>query len=1367
MSRRFPIVVFLAFAMAGRVLAQPPSPVVAMSPVRDVLRAAIDSGTIPGAVAHVSQHGKLLLFEATGKAGAGREMTTDALFAIASMTKPITSVGVMILVEDGRLRLDDPVSRYLPEFDGLRVLDKESGALTRPKRSVTVRDLLTQTSGIAYGLNPPESLKPNFETARLADGLGPENPTLERNIQRLAQIPLAHEPGAAWTYGMNTDALGRVIEVASGVSFDRFLADRIFGPLKMTDTAFRVAPAKARRLVSLFSPGSKGSVEELDADPKSLGGVTVSPKRVLGELKYLSGGAGLVSTAADYARFLQMLLNEGTLEGQRLLRAETVRAMTRNQIGPLDCAFSIHGDKFGFGFGVTTKPGGPASVGSYSWGGMYHTFFWVDPKRELVAIVMTQLYPWGKSTLWADFQRAVYQSIGPEQAPAPLPSPSPVPSASFSPRGGGGRYLREFWFEPGVGHGNPVTNGRFRVNDPLAALHPEFGKRSETLGNGMLQILLDEPIENIQGAELALELWGGHPGTARKRVSVNGRGSYAIPEVGSAAGHCAHQYPILSLERSDLVRAHNAFQFSCDRGDAFWGHFIVESAALRVEIGPGNPALVAAKIDGATASLKTTRKGDVIEVALQAPRGFLEQVAGVDFQGFYDGYDENGDGHSRDWHGMVKRRSPYGHLGSVEASPFSMRWETSGLPSQEGMAVRAVVRFKGHPDLIHETPSVGGLGIPSDRPFEIRRFRPEALPRPFWSRDHQKQACILPCDLGPDAIESAEIRLVVWDGGVEKVEAPLTLNGRPLGFRSDGKHDVKSLRLPIDPSWLRAAQNTFEVLSDTKHHGIEVLLPGPELWVKTRTSLKGARRDLADELRRAAMNRGGDPSKGKDLFTSARLNCATCHRVHGQGGQTGPDLSVVAGKFDRTHLIESLLEPSAQILEGYRTTLVGLADGRSLSGIVVEASPAGFTLHDAEGKTQKVSASDVEQLTTSPVSLMPEGLSEILSPVEFTDLVAYLETLRTGGKLSPGEGETGALAMPPGFSAEVVASGITGATAMEVAPDGRVFVCEQSGALRVFQEGKWLAEPFVRLPVASSWERGLIGVTVAPDFPQVPYVYVCQVVERPYPHHVVSRFTLEGDRAAPGSELILFEGDDQSKLGGQKIDGHQGGALHFGIDGNLYVGIGEQTAGAPSQSMASLLGKILRINPDGSIPTDNPFASEAEGKYRAIWALGCRNPFGFAVQRGTGRIFINDVGGKAEEINEGKAGANYGWPTVDHGPTDDPRFLGPIHHYPTACVTGGAFSDSASPWPVDYRGKYFFADFNHGFIKTIDPDAPAASRGFASGLHRPVDLRFAPNGDLYILQRDAWVIDGHFRPGTGQLLRVRYRPAESPQPVAN
>lgn len=503
------------------------------------------------------------------------------------------------------------------------------------------------------------------------------------------------------------------------------------------------------------------------------------------------------------------------------------------------------------------------------------------------------------------------------------------------------------------------------------------------------------------------------------------------------------------------------------------------------------------------------------------------------------------------------------------------------------------------------------------------------------------------------------------------------------------------------------------------------------------------------------MNNGGNAKRGKTIFMSAKAQCVPCHKVHGQGGEVGPDVSQIGGKFDRTHLIESILDPSAEILQGYQATVIEIKSGRVVTGIVKSESATAVTLVNAEGGRIIIPVAEIESRAASQVSLMPTGLADGMTPGEFTDLIAYLETLRTGPKPTPGENAAATLSLPSGFEAQVVATGFTGATALEVTSDGRIFACEQTGTLRVLKNGKLLAEPFVKLPVDSTWERGLIGVTVAPGFPKSPYVFVCYIAAKPYPHHVISRFTAAGDVTEPGSEKILLEGDDQRKLGGDVPAGHQGGAIHFGKDAKLYIAIGDQTAGKPAQDLRTFQGKLLRINPDGAIPDDNPFVSKTTGKYRTIWALGLRNPFTFAVQRETGRIFMNDVGGIAEEINEGVAGANYGWPIIEHGPTTDPRFRGPVHHYPTACIAGGAFAPPNLLWPQKYRGQYFFGDFNHGWIKTIDPAHPETAHSFALGLRRPVDLRFGPDGSLYVLLRDAWVIDNLFKGATGTLLRIR------------
>jgi putative heme-binding domain-containing protein len=516
----------------------------------------------------------------------------------------------------------------------------------------------------------------------------------------------------------------------------------------------------------------------------------------------------------------------------------------------------------------------------------------------------------------------------------------------------------------------------------------------------------------------------------------------------------------------------------------------------------------------------------------------------------------------------------------------------------------------------------------------------------------------------------------------------------------------------------------------------------------------------SEDYARHARNHAGDPARGQALFADLRrLGCARCHRVRGQGGEIGPDLSDIGGKYDRDQIIEAVLEPSRQIVEGFRPTTFATVEGRVLTGIIREESAGGIMLIDIDGKHERIRSEDLVERKTLNTSLMPESLCSCLSPTEFADLIAYLTTLRTSGQGTPGSGVVGPVALPAGFARTQLASRITGATAMEVAPDGRVFVCEQTGELQVVKNGAILPEPFVRIAVDSDWERGLIGVALDPDFAHNGFVYLCYVAAKPYVHHRVSRFKARGDLVLHGSERLLLKGDDQAKLGGHTPAGHQGGAIHFGTDGKLYIAIGDQTAGAPSQRLDTFQGKLLRINPDGSIPVDNPFVANAKGKYRAIWALGLRNPFTFAVQPATGRIFINDVGeARWEEINEGLAGGNFGWPHAE-GPSTDSRFRAPIYSYPVASIAGGAFcpAQAVANFPPRYRSRYFFADFVKGWIKTIDPDHPDRIETFATGFTRPVDLKFGPDGCLYVLVRDAWVKDRTFRPATGSLQKIVYR----------
>src|SRR5438876_560856 len=303
--------------------------------------------------------------------------------------------------------------------------------------------------------------------------------------------------------------------------------------------------------------------------------------------------------------------------------------------------------------------------------------------------------------------------------------------------------------------------------------------------------------------------------------------------------------------------------------------------------------------------------------------------------------------------------------------------------------------------------------------------------------------------------------------------------------------------------------------------------------------------------------------------------------------------------------------------------------------------------------------------------------------------------------------------LPTGFTEVQVGGNLSGSlTAMAFAPDGRLFVCQQGGQLRVIKNGVLLSTPFVSLTVDSSGERGLLGIAFDPNFTSNHYLYVYYTVPTFPMHNRVSRFTAAGDVAASGSEVVLLNLDNLSSA-----TNHNGGGIHFGSDGKLYIGVGENANGANAQTLSNLLGKILRINSDGSIPTDNPFYNTASGNNRAIWALGLRNPFTFGFQSGTGRLFINDVGQSTwEEINDGIAGSNYGWPTTE-GPTSNPAFRSPIYYYghgttnTTGCaIVGGAFYNLPVPqFPSSYIGKYFFADLCSGWIRVFDSSAGTAT----------------------------------------------------------
>lgn len=397
-----------------------------LAAVRDLLVQNVDRGAIAGAVALVARRGQIAFLEAVGEADAeaDRPMRPDAIFRICSMSKPITSVAVMVLEEEGRLSLADPVAKFIPEFKDARVIAPAGAAsgessgnapLVPPERELTVLHLLTHTSGLTYGFMGRPALAAYYRKAEIADGLSETSLTLEENARRIAAIPLVHQPGSDWEYGLSTDVLGRVIEVAAGMPLDRFLAERIFEPLGMADTHFRLPPGKRDRLAAAYRPGKDGKIERLPEGKVTIGNLVYSASYpYAGPGTYFSGGGGLVSTVPDYARFLLMLRGGGELGGRRILKEETVARMTRDQTGDLKLDFTNHGDDFGLGFGVVSpavKDSGLGSPGTYSWGGFYYTYFWVDPRKDLIGVVMAQLHPWNGRSLWDDFRKVVYAAV--------------------------------------------------------------------------------------------------------------------------------------------------------------------------------------------------------------------------------------------------------------------------------------------------------------------------------------------------------------------------------------------------------------------------------------------------------------------------------------------------------------------------------------------------------------------------------------------------------------------------------------------------------------------------------------------------------------------------------------------------------------------------------------------------------------------------------------------------------------------------------------------------------------------------------------------------------------------------------------------
>ena len=383
--------------------------------LHQAMQGFVDRKEVSGIVTLVTRDGRTADMHAVGLQDVDSKtpMRTDTIFRIASMTKPITSVAILMLYEEGKLLLTDPVSKFIPGFRNMAVLEQGAEKPVAARRQISIRDLLTHRSGLTYGFINGGAVGNGYRKNGVVDGLSATTLTTAEAINKLAAEPLVAQPGSAYNYSLSTDVLGRVVEVASGQSFEAFLRERIFRPLKMNDTDFVVPDAKWSRLATVYSPDGEGGIRPM-RDPETFGNTVMSPIEYYKSPKtYFSGGAGLASTAADYARFGHMLLNGGVLDGARLLSPKTIELMTVSHTGDLG-ALPVAGPGRGFGLGffvvtdlATTQTLG--SQGMFGWSGIYGTTFWVDPKERLVAIMMVQRYP--GSPVAAAFQPLVYQAL--------------------------------------------------------------------------------------------------------------------------------------------------------------------------------------------------------------------------------------------------------------------------------------------------------------------------------------------------------------------------------------------------------------------------------------------------------------------------------------------------------------------------------------------------------------------------------------------------------------------------------------------------------------------------------------------------------------------------------------------------------------------------------------------------------------------------------------------------------------------------------------------------------------------------------------------------------------------------------------------
>lgn len=395
------------------------------------------------------------------------------------------------------------------------------------------------------------------------------------------------------------------------------------------------------------------------------------------------------------------------------------------------------------------------------------------------------------------------------------------------------QFYRQYW----AVFDNTVSNlgkgERLRVNDASMSLHETFWSRAEVKSNGLQLISVPETLPQLDKTEFYAELWGGHPWVENKRFSINGKSFYYFPKDGTEEGNCAYSYPTVQIKPEDMVNGVNAFQFICDRGKTFWGHFIIDNMAVRCFLKAGHPDLKVAGLDTFSAIPVTSRKvlADTAVFYLEYPKEMESQIVRVHYFAHYLGFDDDGNQQEDDWHGYTYNKEFKNHVGTSGKAPFTVTWNTKMLPVQgKPMSVRALVELKNN--FFYQTTELNNLSFPADRP-RVQLYHCSEMPHPFWSRDKQEKFAKIELPDDITKIESAQLQVKIWDGGEGSIKDPFTLNGLPYSVTTGrASHEVVFNILEVMKENIKPGKNVIRLLSDTKEHGIEMLLPGPCLIVR-------------------------------------------------------------------------------------------------------------------------------------------------------------------------------------------------------------------------------------------------------------------------------------------------------------------------------------------------------------------------------------------------------------------------------------------------------------------------------------------------------------------------------------------------------